>query len=218
MLPLGVLAGTTTRQDVVKLVITINRSSRPPSCSSRRDEAVDTNHAAIGARMKPLEPPEVSPLRACEVHAPPPEIVAAAFAAGNRRRHLRRRRIQRRTSVCRIVWRLRPTLVDRLSCSLEMSINRPRAVSEHYLELCYVFGLVASHTSLSDSPVAHPSLFPFSGGDGCYNLVSDPHAKPSVNHHAAYRLLVKKSMPGNMKWVRYGLREIASKGRRECMD
>ncbi|KAF2539803.1 hypothetical protein F2Q68_00021773 [Brassica cretica] len=25
---------------------------------------------------------------------------------------------------------------------------------------------VASHTSLSDSPVAHPSLFPFSGGDG----------------------------------------------------
>ncbi|KAF2531878.1 hypothetical protein F2Q70_00031797 [Brassica cretica] len=26
---------------------------------------------------------------------------------------------------------------------------------------------VASHTSLSDSPVANPSLFPFSGGDGC---------------------------------------------------
>ncbi|KAF3542713.1 hypothetical protein DY000_02007065 [Brassica cretica] len=25
-------------------------------------------------------------------------------------------------------------------------------------------------------------------------------------------------MAGNVKWVRYGLREIASKGRRECMD
>ncbi|KAF2563788.1 hypothetical protein F2Q70_00016255 [Brassica cretica] len=25
-------------------------------------------------------------------------------------------------------------------------------------------------------------------------------------------------MAGNMKWVRYGLREIASNGRRECMD
>ncbi|KAF2582628.1 hypothetical protein F2Q70_00039574 [Brassica cretica] len=25
-------------------------------------------------------------------------------------------------------------------------------------------------------------------------------------------------MAGNTKWVRYGLREIASKGRRECMD
>uniref|UniRef100_M4FGD8 Uncharacterized protein n=1 Tax=Brassica campestris TaxID=3711 RepID=M4FGD8_BRACM len=32
--------------------------------------------------------------------------------------------------------RLWPTIVDRLSCSLEVSINRPRAVSEHYLELC----------------------------------------------------------------------------------
>ncbi|KAF3513623.1 hypothetical protein F2Q69_00009303 [Brassica cretica] len=25
-------------------------------------------------------------------------------------------------------------------------------------------------------------------------------------------------MAGNVKWVRYGLREIASNGRRECMD
>ncbi|KAF2591847.1 hypothetical protein F2Q70_00038492 [Brassica cretica] len=25
-------------------------------------------------------------------------------------------------------------------------------------------------------------------------------------------------MAGDMKWVRYGLREIASKGRQECMD
>ncbi|KAF3586026.1 hypothetical protein F2Q69_00031240 [Brassica cretica] len=35
--------------------------------------------------------------------------------------------------------------------------------------------------------------------------------EPSVNRHAAYGLLVKKSMAGNIKWVRYGLREIASK-------
>ncbi|KAF3534959.1 hypothetical protein DY000_02042708 [Brassica cretica] len=51
MLPPGILTGTTTRQDVVKLVITINRSSRPSSCSSRRDEAVAADRAAIGARM-----------------------------------------------------------------------------------------------------------------------------------------------------------------------
>ncbi|KAF2543120.1 hypothetical protein F2Q68_00032316 [Brassica cretica] len=25
-------------------------------------------------------------------------------------------------------------------------------------------------------------------------------------------------MAGNVRWVRYGIREIASKGRRECMD
>ncbi|KAF3590291.1 hypothetical protein DY000_02021754 [Brassica cretica] len=58
----------------------------PPPCSSRRDKAVDTDHAAIGARTKPLEPTEVSHLRARELHAPPPEIVAAAFAAVLRRR------------------------------------------------------------------------------------------------------------------------------------
>nr|VDD34513.1 unnamed protein product [Brassica oleracea] len=33
------VAGAAAHQDVVKLVITINRSSRPSSCSSRRDEA-----------------------------------------------------------------------------------------------------------------------------------------------------------------------------------
>ncbi|KAG5387205.1 hypothetical protein IGI04_038675 [Brassica rapa subsp. trilocularis] len=56
-------------------------NKKPPSCSSRRDEAVATDHAAIGVRTKPLEPPEVSPLCARELHAPPPEIVSAAFAA-----------------------------------------------------------------------------------------------------------------------------------------
>ncbi|KAF2549817.1 hypothetical protein F2Q68_00034082 [Brassica cretica] len=43
----------------------------PPSCSSRHDEAVDTDHAAIGARTKLLEPPEVLPPSAREDHAPP---------------------------------------------------------------------------------------------------------------------------------------------------
>ncbi|KAG5410520.1 hypothetical protein IGI04_006839 [Brassica rapa subsp. trilocularis] len=57
------------------------RPFKPPSCSSRRDEAVATDHAAIGVRTKPLEPPEVSPLCARELYAPPPEIVSAAFAA-----------------------------------------------------------------------------------------------------------------------------------------
>nr|VDD61979.1 unnamed protein product [Brassica oleracea] len=38
-----------------------------------------------------------------------------------------------RTAVCRIVWRSRPTLVDRLSRRLEVSINRLRAcVTEHF--------------------------------------------------------------------------------------
>ncbi|KAF2534307.1 hypothetical protein F2Q70_00029228 [Brassica cretica] len=52
--------------------------TKPSSCSSRRDEAVATDHAAIGARTKPLEPPEVSPLCARALHAPPPEIASAA--------------------------------------------------------------------------------------------------------------------------------------------
>ncbi|KAF3569143.1 hypothetical protein DY000_02015879 [Brassica cretica] len=44
--------------------------ARPPSCSSRRDGAIDTDHAAIRVHTKPLEPPEVSPLRARETHVP----------------------------------------------------------------------------------------------------------------------------------------------------
>nr|VDD29711.1 unnamed protein product [Brassica oleracea] len=53
-------------------------NSRPPSCSSRRDESIATKNASIGVRTKPHAPPEVSPLRAREVHAPPPEIASAA--------------------------------------------------------------------------------------------------------------------------------------------
>nr|VDD45348.1 unnamed protein product [Brassica oleracea] len=37
--------------------------SLPPPINTL-DEAVDTNHASIGARTKPHAPPEVSPLRA----------------------------------------------------------------------------------------------------------------------------------------------------------
>ncbi|KAF3591011.1 hypothetical protein DY000_02021901 [Brassica cretica] len=229
MLPPGVLAGTTTRQDVIKLVITINRSSRLSSCSSRRDKAVAADYAAIGAQMNPHAPPEVSHLRAREVHVPPPEIVDAAFAAGKLRLRLRIKLYlfgvlcpgpwtsgwhpiphwaipllltphsspfqiwslfehlefidtissvaKRRTSVCRIVWRLRPTLVDRLSCSLvcvdKTSTGGVRALSRAVAMFGSMDFGVASHTSLSDSPVAHPSLFPFSGGDGCLNLVSE---------------------------------------------
>nr|VDD35797.1 unnamed protein product [Brassica oleracea] len=63
-------------------------SSSSPSTAAQ-DEAVAADRAAIEARMSPHAPPEVSPLRAREVHAPPPEIVATAFAAGKLR--LRRR-------------------------------------------------------------------------------------------------------------------------------
>ncbi|CAN7046164.1 unnamed protein product, partial [Brassica oleracea var. botrytis] len=72
------VAGATTRQDVVKLVTTIIRNQSPSSCSSRRDEAVDTKHASNGARTNPYAPPENRPSRARETHAPPPEIVATA--------------------------------------------------------------------------------------------------------------------------------------------
>ncbi|KAF3516784.1 hypothetical protein DY000_02060089 [Brassica cretica] len=57
--PLGVFAGATTRRDIAKLVIIV------------RSPTVATDHAAIGVWTKPLEPPEVLPLRACELYAPP---------------------------------------------------------------------------------------------------------------------------------------------------
>ncbi|KAF3556355.1 hypothetical protein F2Q69_00012928 [Brassica cretica] len=69
-----------------------------------------------------------------------------------------------------------------VGCNPEGSRNRLRAcVAEHIfggvfgLVLCpgpWTSGLV-SHTSLSNSPVTHPSFFPISGGDGCPNLVSE---------------------------------------------
>ncbi|CAN6898944.1 unnamed protein product, partial [Brassica oleracea] len=88
-----VLAGATARQ-TVELATTIIRNQRPSSCSSRRDEAVDTNHASNGARTKPYAPPENRPSRARETHAPPPEIVATAAPPPDHRPppQLRRRR------------------------------------------------------------------------------------------------------------------------------
>ncbi|KAG5393617.1 hypothetical protein IGI04_023580 [Brassica rapa subsp. trilocularis] len=74
------VAGATVCRDHVQLV-TPDQHPRPPSCSSRRDEAVDTNHTAIGARTKPLEPPEVSPLRGRETHAPSPSAGATVRPA-----------------------------------------------------------------------------------------------------------------------------------------
>ncbi|KAF2532901.1 hypothetical protein F2Q70_00029450 [Brassica cretica] len=61
----------------------------PPQCSSRRDEAVATDHTAIGAWTKQLEPPEVLPPHACEIHAPQPKIIVAAAAENHRRRRRR---------------------------------------------------------------------------------------------------------------------------------
>ncbi|KAF3512046.1 hypothetical protein F2Q69_00002136 [Brassica cretica] len=51
--------------------------SLPPPINTL-DESVATKNASIGVRTKPHAPPEVSPLRAREVHAPPPENVATA--------------------------------------------------------------------------------------------------------------------------------------------
>ncbi|CAG7899594.1 unnamed protein product, partial [Brassica rapa] len=73
------VAGATVCRDHVQLV-TPDQHPRPPSCSSRRDEAVDTNHAAIGARTKPLEPLEVSPLSGRETHAPSSSAGATAHS------------------------------------------------------------------------------------------------------------------------------------------
>ncbi|KAG5384582.1 hypothetical protein IGI04_036052, partial [Brassica rapa subsp. trilocularis] len=183
------VAGATVRRDHVQLA-TPDQHPRPPSCSSRRDEAVDTNHTAIGARTKPLEPPEPPQIPATRRRLRPPfagaavdgrrpsaaeklpqrrrlaAVAAADFPVSRRhpppsppglvpviRRRLANSAESTRFRVYLSSWmetdtetdfcmpdcmRLWPTIVDRLSCSLEVSINRPRAVSEHYLELCYV--------------------------------------------------------------------------------
>ncbi|XP_056850592.1 uncharacterized protein LOC108827423 [Raphanus sativus] len=64
------LAGVASRSDHVQLVTT-DRSPRPSSCSSRRDEAIATEIVEIGAQTKPYEPPEDQPSRARETDAPP---------------------------------------------------------------------------------------------------------------------------------------------------
>ena len=56
--------------------------AKPPSCSSHRDEAVATEHAAIRVRTKPLKPLKVSAPRARAGHAPPPPLSPPSSAAG----------------------------------------------------------------------------------------------------------------------------------------
>ncbi|KAF3541864.1 hypothetical protein F2Q69_00019932 [Brassica cretica] len=114
------VAGATVCRDHVQLV-TPDQHPRPSSCSSRRDEAVAADRAAIGARISPHAPLEVSPLRAREVHAPPPSppVTDTCDSPATRPSQLK-------TDCCMPdCMRLWPTLVDRLSCSLE------RAASVH---------------------------------------------------------------------------------------
>uniref|UniRef100_A0A0D3DAM3 Uncharacterized protein n=1 Tax=Brassica oleracea var. oleracea TaxID=109376 RepID=A0A0D3DAM3_BRAOL len=104
-------------------------SSSSPS-NAAQDEAIATDLASIGARTKPLEPPEVLSPRARSGHAPLRRVVAVAAGESPGKP-------------------LPPSVVA--------VGDRRRAISGSM-----DYG-VTSHTSLSDSPVAHPSLFPFSG-------------------------------------------------------
>ncbi|KAF2593687.1 hypothetical protein F2Q70_00042966 [Brassica cretica] len=80
------LITTTARRDVDNFSTTNLAHEKPPSCSSHREEAVATVHAAIGVPMKQHTPFKVSPPRARVGHAPLPEIVFAAFTTVLRRR------------------------------------------------------------------------------------------------------------------------------------
>ena len=59
----------------------------------------------------------------------------------------RYRDVETRAAVCRIVWRLRPAIVDRLSRNLAVSKNHLRAcVTDHIFGVCvteHVFGGVS---------------------------------------------------------------------------
>ncbi|KAG5384380.1 hypothetical protein IGI04_035850 [Brassica rapa subsp. trilocularis] len=109
------VAGATVCRDHVQLDTTV-RNPRPPSCSSRRDEAVDTNHAAIGARTKPLEPPEVSPLHERETHAPSPSVGATAHPGHSP---------PSPTNVCRSRRARPPSVRRRLANSPTRRLSRP---------------------------------------------------------------------------------------------
>ncbi|WZZ41352.1 hypothetical protein YC2023_037611 [Brassica napus] len=100
--------------------------ARPPSCSSRQDEAIDTDHAVIGAQTKPYAPPQVSP---------------SERLPSTRHRRKLSSAVPAETDFCMPdCMEVQPALVDRLSCSLGVSINHLRVVSEHYLELSFVVG------------------------------------------------------------------------------
>ncbi|KAF8088719.1 hypothetical protein N665_0532s0078 [Sinapis alba] len=74
------VAGATVPLDHAELDQAVNRP-RPPSCSSRRDEAVAADRVAVGARTKPHAPREVTPVPARVIHAPPPSSGGAAREA-----------------------------------------------------------------------------------------------------------------------------------------
>ncbi|KAF3509706.1 hypothetical protein F2Q69_00006915 [Brassica cretica] len=87
---------------------------------------------------------------------------------------------ERRSAVCRIVWRLRPAIVDRLSRSLEVLINRLRAcVTEHIFGGVFgmLMGSVVQRVCTSLGLLFDPWLL-YIGGDGCHNLVSERGSVP----------------------------------------
>uniref|UniRef100_A0A0D3D2V7 F-box domain-containing protein n=1 Tax=Brassica oleracea var. oleracea TaxID=109376 RepID=A0A0D3D2V7_BRAOL len=180
-----------------------------------QDEAVATDHAAIGVRTKPLEPPEVSPLCARALHAPSPEI---ASPAGPPPRH-------HRNAVAAAVLRLllspssavtagKPspspsvTVAETFAFDATMGGGTETDCTSDASSICIypyeemrgaessnsvVCGL-ASHTSLGNSPVAHPSFFP-------------PFRKPGVTLDSFLRCVVDRSQ-GGLKEIRV----------RHCLD
>ncbi|KAG5384915.1 hypothetical protein IGI04_036385 [Brassica rapa subsp. trilocularis] len=159
------VAGATVCRDHVQLV-TPGQHPRPPSCSSRRDEAVDTNHAAIdealeerNARAAQQPPPEVSspPRRLAAVAAafpgkpPPPSAVSAGTSAGDLPATCQLGRVDplelflpdTETDFCMPdCMRGYDQSVDRLDRSLVWSINRLRAVTPSTLSEVLCFGLL----------------------------------------------------------------------------
>ncbi|KAF3579340.1 hypothetical protein DY000_02030837 [Brassica cretica] len=123
-------------------------------------------------------------VRARVFHAPQPEIVAVAVF------HLRVGVLRRRTTARRLrttARRLRITaaVLRRRRCAMSGSMD---------------FG-VASHTSLSDFPVAYSSLFPFSGYPG---VIRDVFAANQV-HAVVPRVLLREIMCCKLVGIAFGL-------------
>ncbi|KAF2558586.1 hypothetical protein F2Q68_00016142 [Brassica cretica] len=129
------------------------------------------------------------------------------------------RDVERRTAVCRIVWRLRPAIVDRLSRNLAVSKNHLRAcVTDHIFGVCvtehvfggvsglvklYLFGVLCpgqwtsdlvSHTSLSDFSVAHPSFFPILVNGEDEEKVGSPERR---REEAGDRKIIQEASPNH---------------------
>uniref|UniRef100_A0A0D3BL67 Uncharacterized protein n=1 Tax=Brassica oleracea var. oleracea TaxID=109376 RepID=A0A0D3BL67_BRAOL len=142
------VAGATVCRDHVQLATTDKRP-RPSSCSSRRDEAVDTNHASIGARTKPHSPPEDSPRRARATHAPPPSAGATTIKSSSfvlrlsrfstdvqQLREVQVRQFSRELSVSSV-------MISRLSRSGYVTFLPPAHFKQSFHEFCYwrLFGV-----------------------------------------------------------------------------